>query len=58
MGRLLNATDPDVARSLASRVWPSSVSEYSEMMAEDAALRVAFTSKGDQDVVKFLVLGW
>jgi hypothetical protein len=39
----------------AARHWPTNVAEYSSMMADDAAVPVKFTMKGDRDVVKFIV---
>ena len=54
-GRIVERLRPAELREIeASRRWPSSVSEYDEMMQPSAHPRVSFTFNGDRDVVKFI----
>ena len=52
-GRVVNTEDPQVRRIKASRVWPRTVKQYSEMMDEGAEMPVTFTSKGDRRFVQY-----
>ena len=54
-GRICNLEDEAVQAILNSRPWPTTVSEYAEMMmpTQPEKLRIKFTQKGDAAKVKY-----
>jgi hypothetical protein len=52
-GRIVNADDAWVKKVEASRKWPTTLAEYSQMLSE-AEEPVVFTRSGDEEIVKFL----
>merc|ERR1712110_1140282 len=51
-GTIANSYDPQVQEVEASRTWPESVYGFAQMMDPQSENPVAFTKKGDRDVVR------
>ena len=53
-GTIANDDRVDVQELMSFRKWPTTVSEYEDMMNAEGREAVRFTKRGDADIVKFL----